>query len=650
MHPILFLTATVLIFLINGLPIVLASSPRLSYRNVLPAPVIGASLLSILVTVFYVWSVASYAAALASTALTAILSIILIARRSKLRAGTALTPKRIQRIRVISCLMVAALLVLPHLLGGQQFALFQANRFDSLNYLSAAAGFSVRSYSELRAFDIHAEPVATLAMAAEMLSQRPAVALLYASFSRLFSTDVLVNAYDYCLAAELNLYFALLYLLLNLFPAREKYAHVVSAAFIVGFFGQYLIDINAWSALFAISMLVVLVTDYCISIQPAGTPAPQPAPHLFLLLRMPVLAAGMIYMYPEITPIAAMACGGALLAGLIARRDEARRIRLGLFRQNIVLGSVTLAVVGFSWSPTIGFFLRQARIATSDLVDWQLFFQAYLLDGSEKLIAAADLPHPAYVPIVISANFLAGLFGLYFIQPGARLDGFHVIWSAGLIIAVAVVGFGIVTAARRELKRGVGRPAPALFAAFLGGALLTTAAPIALLLKGQYWAAGKGLAIISPFVFVLMVLPLFCGKRKPLVAALVWMIVGGHLMFGVFRPIAVAAHSDRHNYAYPYPSAPKDDVNWNIDRYRAQIEHCRLARIDVDNPFLDRVAEIYLIEHNINFFSLNPRNAYYGLGADLGLKQAPNGEKEDCTISSHIGTSSAQMTWLQISR
>ena len=650
MHPILFLIATVLIFFINGLPIVLATSPEFSYRNILPTPIIGAALLSIFVTVCFSWNVAPSVTTLFSTALTGFLSIILMARQPRSLAGIILAFGRNKRVRLISCLFVALLLVSPHMVGGEQFALFQANRFDSLNYLSAAVGFSVRSYSALRAFDIRAEPVATLGMAAEMLSQRPTAALLYASIYRLFSTDVFVNAYDYCLAAELNLYFALLYLLLGLFPSREKIAHVVSAAFIVGFFGQYLIDINAWSSLFAISMLVVLLTDYCIGIRAVKTPTPQPDKLLFLLLRMPVLAAGMIYMYPEITPVAATACSGALLARMMARRGETGADYLELFRQNLVFGLATLAILGFYWAPTVGFFFQQAEIATSNVVDWQLFFQAYLLDGSEKLITATDLPHLASAAIVISANFLAGLFGLYFIQPGTKLDNIHLIWSAGLIIIFGVVVFGIIRAARRRLDQGVGHPGPTLFAMFLSGALLTFAIPIALLLKGQYWAAGKGLAIISPFVFVLIALPLLGRKRQPLAVALTWAIVAGHLMFGLFRPIAVAAHSDRHGYAYPYPDAPKDDLNWNIDRYRQQIKSCKLVRLDVDNPFLDRVAEIFLVENNVDFFSLNPRNAYYGQGADLGLKQAPDGAKADCTISSHIGTSSAEMTWLQISR
>ena len=41
-------------------------------------------------------------------------------------------------------------------------------------------------------------------------------------------------------------------------------------------------------------------------------------------------------------------------------------------------------------------------------------------------------------------------------------------------------------------------------------------------------------------------------------------------------------------------------MNWNIASYRQQIEHCKLVRIDIDNSFLDRVAEIYLVENNID--------------------------------------------------
>jgi hypothetical protein len=649
MHPILFLAAAVVIFLINGLPIVLLTAPQITYRDILPAPVIGAALLSILVTVLFTWNVMPEVTTLASTALAGTLSLILIARR-RLAPGGRFSWRRDITIWVASFLIVGLLLALPHIVGGQQFALYQANRYDSLNYLSAALGYATRSYSRLRAFDPHAEPVAALAMAAEMLSQRPTVALLYASIYPIFSFDVFGNAYDFCLAAQLGLYSGFLYLLLHLFPKRETAAHILSAALVVGFFGQYLLDINAWSALFAIPIMIVMVTDFCIGLQPNETDAGSRPRSLFLFLRMPILAAGMTYMYPEIAPMAAMACAGALLATLFTRRAQAWTAHLALLRQNIVFAILTLAMVGLYWTPTIGLLLQHAKLATSNIVDWHLFFQAYLLGGRDNVVPATGYAHFADVLLVIPANFLAGFLGVYFIQPGLKLDIAHFLWSAGLIAAFSVLVYAIIAAARRELnRRGVSQK-PGLLAIVLSAIVFMSLVPLALLLKGQYWAAGKGLSMLSPLLFVLIALPLLAGGRKPLGAALVWTIVAGHLMFGLFRPIAIAMHSDRHNYAYPYPSVPKDNVNWDVVSYRKALGNCRLVKIDVDNPFLDRVVENYLVESNINWYSPNRRSAYYGEGAELGLKNAPEGQSEDCTISSQRGSSSTEVTWVQMTR
>jgi hypothetical protein len=649
MHPILFLATAVLIFLINGLPIVLLTAPQPKYRDILPAPVIGASLLSILVTVLFTWNVAPYVTTLASTALTGTLSVILIVRQWHL-SRIGISWHRGRTFRVASFLIVAFLLVLPHLVGGQQFALFQANRYDSLNYLSAALGYAMRSYSQLMAFDPHAEPVAAFAMAAEMLAQRPTVALLYASVYPMFSYDVFGNAYDFCLAAEFALYCGFLYLLLHLFPKRETAAHIISATLVVGFFGQYLLDINAWSALFAIPIMVVMVTDFCIGLQPDENDDGSRGRNLLLFLRMPILAAGMTYMYPEITSIAAMACAGALLAALLTRRAEARTVQFALLRQNIVFAAVTMAMVGLYWTPTVGFLLQQAKLATSNVVDWHLFFQAYLLGGPDNGVPASGYGYLADVLLVTPANFLAGFFGVYFVQPGPKLDTAHLIWSAGMVAAFAVLLLAIIAAARRELKGRSTDQRPGLFATILSAIMSTSLVPLALLLKGQYWAAGKGLSMLSPFLFLLIALPLLAGGRKRLGATLAWTIVAGHVIFGLLRPIAIATHSDRHNYAYPYPFAAKDSVNWDVSSYRKVLQNCGLVKIDVDNPFLDRVVENYLVERNIKWYSLNPRNAYYGQGADLGLKKAPEGQSEDCTISSHPGSSSAQMTWIQMAR
>src|SRR5438105_13115702 len=92
-------------------------------------------------------------------------------------------------VRILSFGSVLCLILLPHDLGGQQFAIFQGNRHDTFNYLSGAVGFANYTYDHLSSFDPTPEPVAGLAAASAMLGARPAVALLYASLYKLFSSD-----------------------------------------------------------------------------------------------------------------------------------------------------------------------------------------------------------------------------------------------------------------------------------------------------------------------------------------------------------------------------------------------------------------------------------------------------------------------------
>jgi len=165
-----------------------------------------------------------------------------------------------------------------------------------------------------------------------MLGERPSVSLLYAAFNKFFSDGFLSNAYEYCSIGQLNFYFAFLYFVLAVFPSRQRVAHIASVAFAVGFFGQYIFDINAWSELFAVPVMLVFFTDYCRSLlfsqaaddfgdreaQVAGDdvkelPMRRHAKSVFIFLRLTVSGAGLFFLYPEVSPVAGVACGGALM-------------------------------------------------------------------------------------------------------------------------------------------------------------------------------------------------------------------------------------------------------------------------------------------------------------------------------------------------
>jgi len=660
----LFLLGTFCVFFVNGFPIVFASSRYpLSYRSILPSPIIGACLLSIVVTLLYRWGIKPSTAVLGTTSLSVAFALIVLVRHAKLVTVASAFSRR-NAFRSLSFLTIIVLLLLPHILGGDKFAIFQGNRHDTINYLSGAFGFANYSYADLSNLAIGEQPAAGVLESAVMLSVRPTVALLYASIYKIFARDFLTNAYEYCLSAQLNFYFAFLYLVLILFPRRETRAQIVSVAFCVGFFGQYIFDINAWSELFAVPMMVVFIVDYCRGMlmirhysrdrNPLAFSSGDEDGKLFfneatvlafLFLRLPITAAGMCYMYPEICPVAGLACAAALIVAITKDiiRAEYAKVATAL-GASVLIALITLVIVSGFWKGTLGFLLNQLRIASSTSVTWHYFFQAYLFGGGQEVArhiqSSAGLEYLIDVFLIAPANFIAGLFGVYFLQVrGAwtrAFSTFYLIWSVALLAWFCTIIFGIYVAVKRKLREAVSGVGSSQFGLLAVGGVAVCLVPIGLLLKGQYWAAGKGLSMISPFLFAALILPVMSTHRTRAVLVAVSLVIASHISFGIARPAIVAYRSDGSSFPYPYPlisGTYKTAIDWDIARYEAQIVKCELVKIDIGEPFLDRVVQNYVLEKKLLWFSPRPQKSYYDEGVDLPPRNVPRGKQEDCTIT-----------------
>jgi hypothetical protein len=661
-----FFIGALLVLSVVGTPVILASTgTHLAYRDLLPAPIIGAGVLSIGATVLYRWGIPPYLTTFYATLISAVASVgYFIWFGGEYRAAGGVRCSRAIAVRVVSCGSVIVLILLPHYLGGQQFAIFQGNRHDTVNYLSGAVGFANYSYAHLSSFDPASEPVAGLAEAAALLMARPAVAILYASLYKLFSSDFLINAYDYCLVGQLNFYFAFLYLMLNCFPRRERILHFAAVAFGVGFFAQYVLDINAWSELFAVPMMVVLLTDFCrglLMVRPsrdgrvdqAGLPPKDPpdratvrsARLAFLFVRLPVTAAGMMYVYPEISPLAGLAGAGALACMITAdiRRGDYWAAWKSLIATALV-ATIALVLMRGYWQGTIGFLLFQVQMTASTDVGWYRFFQAYLFGGTseiiERLRSAGAPAYLFYLTIALPANFLAGFFGLYFLQPRTLwikpLTPYFLLWLPILLFWLSRVTLAVIASVRIEFARWRSGSGSSLFGPIAVGGLVAFAVPVGLLLQGKYWAAGKGLSMLAPFVFAALVVPIVGGRTRRNTAVLCSIVLGVHLCFGIYRPIIVGIRADGSHFGYPYPSLGKESrnvIDWDVSRYEADIEKCTLVKVDIVEPFLERIVENYLVEKKIQWFSPNPQWSYYGVGSQLPMMRAPDGKPADCTIA-----------------
>lgn len=665
MGHIVFLLGALVILGINGLPVALFSTRNGSpYVNALPSPVIGACLLSVLTTIFYRWGIPPHVTLLGTTGVSCAILLGVFIRywgkpcnklKSAQAGGVDIS------LAVVCLLALVVVILLPHYLGGAQFAIFQGNSHDTVNYLSAAFGYANYPYEYLAGARGGAESVAGVQFAGDMLLQRPAVAILYAAFYKLLAPDFLTHAYEYCLVGQLNYYFALLYFVLVVFPSRYRVAHVVALAFAAGFFVQYIFDINAWSELFAVPMMLVMFTDYCRSMAFLGSaekavsatpgnatsaafPTQSRARSVFLFLRVPLLGAGIIYTYPEISAVAALACGGAFvlsIADQLRRGQHQAAIRMVGF--NAIVGALILLVAALCWQATMGFFLGQLHMATDVKISWQNFFQAYLLGaGPEvwtKIAASTGLVYLFLVGVAAPGCFLAGFLGLYYLQPQPvwtrPLDFGLVAWSVALLLWLGAVVVGIVVVARSELSSRAERQHDSLFRIMVAGALLAFVIPAGLYFKGQYWAAGKSLSMLCPLVFGALILPILSRQGNRLIGALVWLAVCGHIAFGIMRPVQLASHDDGVAFGYPYPSMAgvyKAGIDWDLGRHQREIESCTLIKIDVEQPFLERLVENYVIEKKIAWFSPNQLWNYYGSGTKLPAKNRPDGAQEDCQI------------------
>ena len=292
-------------------------------------------------------------------------------------------------------------------------------------------------------------------------------------------------------------------------------------------------------------------------------------------ITLGILFAGLIYYYPEILAV----CGPAVAAAIVMSWLFRRKVEFVADVVVLAAGSIiALALATLYLEGTLGAFSRQIRNSLDG--SWWPHFQAYLYglgEGPTKPL-----------------NFLLGIVGLYFLTPTNSLHPILQAAAAALLFCLMFLLF--VTSARSfcQLLRRAPASSPSLFYV---ATIASCLAPLFLLLRTQYWAAGKGLSMISPLIFVLLVFPfLEAGKRRfewrslPAIA-----VIFGHLGLGLYRSIAAISPSGVH-YHWPYPSvvAPKLEFDWDLEKSLPKLARCHAVDIKVEDYHLERYIQMIL--------------------------------------------------------
>jgi hypothetical protein len=503
-------------------------------------------------------------------------------------------------------LLVAVVCLAPSWVGGLKFVIYQGNPSDQFNYISVASAVSSQSYQAVMNAGANSEAT-FIRVAAANLSARPTVGIVLASFRTCFYPTTAEAAYPFLALLQVISAFGALFVFRNIFGTGKLLGLVLSSAFAIGFFVQYVVDINAWSSLSSLSFAPLAAALVYLMMKGCGIRCIGP---------LAIVLTGLLYFYPESSVACVIACSTILVGGIVFSTDRLKPI----FYCTLAAG-IAIAACSPVWHLTAGFLFDQLKVATTQAIQWP-WFLAY------DLFYFADLTPPAndWTPYrIFSApiDAVAGLLGVYFVAPPAALPtSAKVIWKlaeAALFISL------IVTIAKSVRTRQS--------AIFLAGCLAVLMLPAALLFRGDYWTAGKAVTMVAPLLFLVLAYPLTQPVRALAIPASI--VVALHLGFGIQRIAAAANENGMRAVRAGYPSVPhlKALYDWNVPQWRIGLAGCSHVAVDVKDPHLDRVVETVLNDLKILAHLKTDRKANYYDGPDVPATSRP--DISDCVISDH---------------
>lgn len=549
----LFLAFGVLLFFGLGVPYSLLLPHKIPDR-LAAAPVFGLAVFAIVTTVGYLYG-APHVAAVALPVLAT----------AGLIAGFVLSSTRTWlAILLATGFAVGVVCLAPLWIGGWQFALFQGNPSDQFNYISMASAYGSHTYADLISTGSSSE-FTYLRLAADQLHARPAVAIVLASLRPRFFRSAAEASYPYLALLQTLTLFGILFAVRNIFRAGRTIGLLIATAFAVGFFSQYVVDINAWAELSTLGLTPTCVTlVYLISSGTVGAAAVAP---------LALTAGGILYLYPEAAPICAAVSLAVVIGFLLLQPAErAHRARC------IAAAAIAALLICLpAWNSTVMYLTRQLALGPAPW-EWVVAYNRFYFSGINPHAARSVAEQ-----LRMLVNAVAGLSGVYFIfPPPSNAITNRIFWPL-LDAAFLASLFGATLYA-------IDRKAVAIVLAALA---CWAAIPVYLILEGNLWGAGKAVSIASPFIFISLTYPIAAAKRAIAIPAAI--LVALHLGFGAQRLIA-ASNPDGIRAASGYPGVPtlKAPIDWRLERWSADLAGCARVAVLTKYPHLERVLETVL--------------------------------------------------------
>lgn len=465
-----------------------------------------------------------------------------------------------------------------------------------------ASAYSTQSYSSLVATGSDSDFISTRAAAGFLLS-RPTVAIVLAVMRPWLSPTTAEAAPAFQALLQALSAFGVLFVFRNVFGASKPIGFLVASAFATGFFPQYISDINAWSSLSSLSFAPVAVAlTYLVAAKEGGLACAGP---------LAIVLAGILYYYPESSVTCAISCSVVALGAMALSQDRIKSSGLLTFAV-----CAALIVCLPAWQVTVGVLFAQAAFSHS--IPWLWFVAS---DSFYFADLGPDGAWSAYRFFSTPIDVIAGLLGIYFIRPPATLGTLPKIFWKLLEAAF------FVTLAITILRSIKAKPSTIL----VPGCVASLALPLMLLVRGDYWTAGKAVTMAAPIFFAVLAFPLTQHQRLLAIPAAILLML--HIGFGFQRVIAAADETGIRaaTGGYPHHDYLKAQYDWTVPRWRSELIGCRHVAVDITDQHLERLVETVLNDLSTPSDFRTERDSNYGFGTIIPA--TTNLNATDCSIS-----------------
>lgn len=516
------------------------------------------------------------------------------------------------------------------LIGGLAIRIFQGNHWDYLSYEGIAESISRYSYSELMSGSRNGltlrDPVTILA--SNSLQARPNVEIVLASLAKTFDMSILDNTYVFMLVLVTLMALAMSFLtkLLNkdFFAHRTKLRMFFIILFTIGFWGQYLLDIDAISSLSAASLYVFLFGLLLLFFK---------KPTLFKGYCVGLIEIALMLLYPEGCVFLTPFYGLQIIILLWIYRKQLKSKFWVLFIGTQMSAFLLLSLSAYK---PLSFAFNQLSFAgTKASAPWANYFDDYLW-GSSGLADRNSIGRLVNVPM--------GLTGQYFISPRVNVSlSLLELLKWGWALLTIGVFFLVLLVSKQELKKISFLSIPL--------SIMVVIVPI-VALKSTLWVAGKGITYLLPtcFVFFLFLFERsWDSKSKKIQSILLIFIIGWAMsqVYFAFTRIENSQSGIVHTNP-PYPSIQlvnmKSSQDWNFNFHDIK-KTCSGINLKIEDRFREYYVEMKLDELRIPWSSEFDVNSYFGIGSNLGMMRRIKTDKT-CVIqdTSHNNVLRFQLT------